>query len=126
MSQDTSDTIRIPFAPTTPPRKGVAHELTSPKALDDTNRAALLTAIARAKSWTETIGKDPSQNFKTIAQREQLAERHVRFLAPLAYLSPRIVELITNDQMSVNLTVSSLARNLPIAWPEQERAVGLS
>ena len=92
ISQDKSDTIRIPFAPTTPPRKGVAHEPTAPKALDDTNRTALLTAIARAKSWIETIRKDPSQSFKTIAEREQLAERHVRFLAPLAFLSPRIVE----------------------------------
>ena len=126
ISQDKADTIRIPFAPTTPPRKGVAHEPTAPKALDDTNRTALLTAIARAKSWIETIRKDPSQSFKTIAEREQLAERHVRFLAPLAFLSPRIVESIANSEMPIDLTVSSLARNLPMTWSGQERAVGLS
>ena len=124
--QNKSDTIRIPFAPPASPRKGVAHEPTAPKALDDMNRTALLTAIARAKSWTETIGKDLSQNFKTIVQREQLAERHVRFLAPLAYLSPRIVESIANSEVPVDLTVSSLARNLPMAWSGQEQAVGMS
>jgi hypothetical protein len=114
-SQDKSDTIRISFAPPTPPYKGVAHEPKASKGLDDANRTALLTVIARAKSWIETIRKDPSQSFKMIAQCEQLAERHVRFLAPLAFLSLRIVESITNGGMRVNLTVSSLARNLPIA-----------
>jgi hypothetical protein len=49
----------------------------------------------------------------------------VRLLAPLAYLSPRIVESIANGEISVDLTASSLARNLPLAWSEQERAVGL-
>jgi hypothetical protein len=31
---------------------------------------------------------------QAIAKRENLAERHVRFLVPLAYLSPRIIEAI--------------------------------
>ena len=34
----------------------------------------------------------------TIAKRENLAERHVRFLTPLAYLSPRIIEAIAEGR----------------------------
>jgi site-specific DNA recombinase len=58
-----------------------------------------------------------------IAQREHLAERHVRFLAPLAHLSPCIVEAIAEDLAPTGLTVSSLARALPFSWPEQEASV---
>ena len=38
--------------------------------------------------------KDPALNFGAIAEHEMLAERHVRFLAPLAYLSPRVIQAI--------------------------------
>jgi site-specific DNA recombinase len=58
-----------------------------------------------------------------IAQREYLAERHVRFLAPLAHLSPRIVEAIAEGLAPTGLTVCSLARALPFSWPEQEASV---
>jgi hypothetical protein len=34
----------------------------------------------------------------TIAKRENLADRHVRFLAPLAYLSPPIIEAIAEGE----------------------------
>ena len=46
----------------------------------------------RSRDAIETIVNDPALDFGTIARREKLAERHVRFLAPLAYLArPRLI-----------------------------------
>jgi site-specific DNA recombinase len=70
--------------------------------------------------------KDPAANIGTIAKRENLAERHVRFLAPLAYLSPRIIEAIAEGRAPADLTVTRLARNLPTVWADQEEQLGLA
>jgi hypothetical protein len=56
-----------------------------------------------------------------IAEREGKAERHIRFLAPLAFLSPLIIESIVSGNASANLTVSGLARALPHSWTDQEK-----
>ena len=84
-------TISIPFVPTLPLRKGVVHSPTRRSAMDEARRISLLTAVARSRHWIETILKHPALDFGAIGKHEKLAERHVRFLAPLAYLSPRII-----------------------------------
>jgi hypothetical protein len=86
----------------------------------------LLSAIAKTKKWIEMILKDPSRSFATIAEAENLAERHVRFLAPLAFLSPRIVEAIVEGRAPADLRASGLVRQLPIEWAEQEATLRLS
>jgi site-specific DNA recombinase len=73
-----------------PLRKGISHTPSGGQAIDEATRWALLMAIARSKVWVDTMIKDPGTDIGTIAERENLAERHVRFLAPLAYLSPHI------------------------------------
>lgn len=57
----------------------------------------------------------------TIANREQLGERHVRRILPLACLSPRIIEAIAMGKAPSNLTVSALTADLPHDWGSQER-----
>ena len=65
--------------------------------------------------------------FAQIARREGKVERHVRLLAPLAFLSPRIVAAIIDGTAPANLTVTSLARALPYSWAEQEsRLTGIT
>jgi site-specific DNA recombinase len=118
-------TISIPFDPRLPLRKGVAHSPTRQSAMDEARRVSLLTTIARARDGIETIVKDPALDFGAIARREGLAERHVRFLAPLAYLSPRVIEAIAEGRAPGELTVTRLARNLPLSWTEQEEHLGL-
>jgi hypothetical protein len=49
--------------------------------------------------------------------------RHIRFLAPLAFLSPRIVAAIANGDVSAGVTVSGLVRSLPnfsAEWREKQ------
>ena len=71
-------------------RKGVVH-LPASHDLDSRDRDALLTAIAKARSWIDDLINGRVQSFDEIADREQKVERHIRFLVPLAFLSPRIV-----------------------------------
>jgi site-specific DNA recombinase len=125
-ANDQSDgaTISVPFKATLPLRKGVSHSPSGPRTIDEATRSALLTSIARSRAWVDTIFKDPAADIGTIAKRENLAERRVRFLAPLAYLSPRVIEAIAEGRAPAYLTVTRLARNLPTVWPERTALQG--
>jgi site-specific DNA recombinase len=118
-------TVSIPFAATLPLRKGVSHSPTRRSAMNDALRISLLTAIARSQNRIETIINDPAVDFGVLANREKLAERHVRFLAPLAYLSPLMIQAIAEGRAPADLTVTQLARNLPLSWAEQEEQLGI-
>jgi hypothetical protein len=62
--------------------------------MDSETRDALLRAIARSRGWLDSILSGAAASFDELAAAENLAERHVRFLMPLAFLSPRIVGVI--------------------------------
>jgi site-specific DNA recombinase len=62
----------------------------------------------------------PSPGF---AEREAVGERHIRLLAPLAFLSPRIIAAIVDGTAPADLTVTGLAKALPYSWAGQERAI---
>jgi hypothetical protein len=51
-------------------------------------------------------------SFTEIATREAQGERHIRLLAPLAFLSPRIIGAIVDDTAPPDLTVTGLAKAL--------------
>ena len=88
-------------------------------------REALLIAIAKARQWIEDLTHGRVASFATIARREGKVERHIRLLAPLAFLSPRIVSAILDGSAPANLTVIQLVRALPYSWAEQERRIGI-
>ena len=123
---DDAPMLSIPFTPNLPLRKGVAHAPSGGDAMDEATRSALLMAIARSREWVDAIIADQTTDFATISEREKLAERHVRFLAPLAYLSPRIIEAIAEGRAPADLTVTRLVRGLPMVWAEQEKQLGFA
>ena len=127
-SDDQNQSIRLTkdFIPNGPRRKGITSSPSGHEFIDGENREALLKAISRAQSWMRDIlsGKVPS--FAEYAATENLAERYVRRLAILAYLSPKIVEAIVDGIAPSGLTVSRLTDGLPHAWAEQEAMFGLS
>jgi site-specific DNA recombinase len=67
----------------------------------------------------------PRSTQHDIAIRENKVERHIRCLAPLAFLSPRIVEAIANGTAPAHLTVTSLTSALPHNWTGQENKLGM-
>jgi site-specific DNA recombinase len=124
--QSNGPTISVAFTAILPLRKGISHSPLGRQAIDEATRSALLTAIARSRAWVDTILKDPAADIGTIAKRENLAERHVRFLIPLAYLSPRIIEAIAEGRAPADQAVTRLVRNLPTVWADQEKQLGFA
>src|SRR5262249_10413245 len=89
-------------------------------------REALLIAIAKARQWIDDLADGRAASFAVIARLEGKAERHIRLLAPLAFVSPRIVSALLDGTAPADLTVTKLARALPYCWAEQEQRVGPS
>ena len=85
-------TITIPWTGPMPAAvKGIVHVPAHNTPIKPSRRETLLTAIAKARQWVDDVAQGRIATFAQIARREGKVERHVRLLAPLAFLSPRIV-----------------------------------
>jgi hypothetical protein len=116
------ETITIPWTgPIAAAVKGIVHVPAHNTPITPSRRETLLIMIAKARQWVDDLAQGRTATFAQIARREGKVERHVRLLAPLAFLSPRIVAAIIDGTAPANLTATSLARALPHSWAEQER-----
>jgi site-specific DNA recombinase len=119
-------TITLPrTAPSFAAVKGIVHAPCAKPAMRPECRDALLIAIAKARGWIDDIRLGRIGSFAEIAEREGQGERHIRLLAPLAFLSPRIIAAIVDGSAPADLTVTGLVKALPYSWIEQEQRVGL-
>jgi hypothetical protein len=122
----TATIITLPWtAPSFAAVKGIVHAPSTKPELKPKSRDALLIAIAKARGWINDIHLGRIASFAEIAKREGQGERHIRLLAPLAFVSPRIIAAIVDGSAPADLTVTGLARALPYSWAEQEQAIGL-
>jgi site-specific DNA recombinase len=125
MEPDAPTRLAIPFAANHLFRKGIAHAPADHKSMDPQTRDKLLEAIARARRWMDSIVVCKVASFDDIAAAEGLAERYVRRLAILAFLSPKIVQAIADGTAPADLTISRLTQALPHSWSAQEQTFGL-
>ena len=126
MSRSGAYHHRGPWMPTAAKaRKDIAWKPSTGSNLDPVDRDTLLIAIANARCWMSDLVEGKAASFDEIAEREGKVERHIRFLSPLAFLSPRIVEAIASGSAPPDVRVSALARRLPHCWTEQEQRLGL-
>jgi site-specific DNA recombinase len=102
--------------------KGIVHSPSSKPAMSAENQDVLLTAIAKARAWIDDLAAGRAASFAEIASREGKVERHIRFLAPLAFVSPRIISAIA-ERSAPDLKVTDLAKALTCSWTEQEQWV---
>jgi hypothetical protein len=114
----------IPFAPTMAPQKGIPREPIENDHMDEVSRESLLNAIRRACRWVQTVRSGEAKSFDEIAAAEGIGERHVRWLTPLAFLSPRVLTAILDGSAPAGLTVGRLAKVLPHSWAAQEESFG--
>ena len=77
-----------------PRGKGVLHSPTPKNEGASARSEALLLAIAKARAWIEDLAEGRVASFAEIAKQEGRVERHVRLLAPLAFVSPRMISAI--------------------------------
>jgi len=69
---------------------------------------ALLTTIGKARGWIDDLVKGRASSFAEIAQREGKVERHIRFLAPLAFVSPRFIIAIIDGSAPADLAATEV------------------
>jgi len=120
-------TMAVPWTSPVPAAvKGIIHVPPHNTPIKASRREALLIAIAKARQWIDDLAHGRAASFAVIARREGKVERHIRLLAPLAFVSPRIVSALLDGTAPADLTLTKLARALPYCWAEQERRVGTS
>jgi site-specific DNA recombinase len=121
-ADNTADTIALPWTiSAAAPVKGIVHAPAHNTPMKPSRREMLLSAIAKARKWIKDIER--GQSFAEIARREGKAERYVRHLAPLAFVSPRIITAIIDGTAPPRLTATALASRLTYSWAEQERRI---
>jgi site-specific DNA recombinase len=119
-------TMAVPWTSPVPAAvKSIIHVPAHNTPIKAGRREALLIAIAKARQWIDDLAHGRAANVAVIARREGKAERHIRLLAPLAFVSPRIVSALLDGTAPADLTLTKLARALPYCWAEQERRVQL-
>jgi site-specific DNA recombinase len=120
------NTITVPWRRPVPATvRGIIHVPAHNTPIQPGRREALLIAIAKAREWMDDLAHGRVASFAAIARRQAKVERHIRLLAPLAFLSPRIVSALLDGTAPASLTITALARALPWSWAEQERRLGL-
>jgi site-specific DNA recombinase len=117
--------LTVPWTATATTEKGIVHSTSSKPAMSDADRDLLLTAIAKARRWVDDLAEGRAGSFAEIAQREGKVERHVRFLAPLAFVSPRTISAIANGSVSA-IKVTDLAKAAVHSWTAQELRLGIA
>jgi hypothetical protein len=105
-----------------PSAKGILHSPLAGPPMIAGNRDVLLTAIAKARAWIADLAEGRAASFAEIAKREGKVERHIRLLAPLAFVSPQFVsEIIDGHVPSVGVT--ALAKHVSWSWAQQRTDV---
>jgi site-specific DNA recombinase len=78
-------------------------------------------------SRTDALLSRRATSVEEIADRERVGARYVRRLMRLAFLAPKIVEMIVAGRQPPELTTEALAEriDLPLLWTKQEEVVGV-
>jgi site-specific DNA recombinase len=96
--------------------KGVLHQAEEQPTLKAEARDAILLAVAKARVWIDDLASSHVRSFAEIARSEGKVERHIRLLAPLAFLPPVILAAIAGGTFRQDATVTTLARAVPFSW----------
>jgi site-specific DNA recombinase len=105
--------------------KGILHSPTPRQVMSSETRGAVLGAIVKARTWIDDLLEGRVSSFAEIAKREGKVERHIRLLAPLAFVSPQIISEIIDGASCLDLTVTGLAKGLAYSWAEQAHHVSV-
>ena len=87
-------------------------------------RAILIDALSDAHRWLDELLSDPLQTLESLALREGKTERSIRMTLSLAFLAPDIVKAAVDGRLPRGFGLKRLV-DLPMAWPDQWRALGL-
>lgn len=116
-SENKSPVNILPWTTSNPKAtKGIMHTPAGRSTMQPETREALLGAIAKARVWIDDL---VTGRLRSLADIEGKVERHVRLLAPLAFVSPQLVSAIAAGTAPASLKVTSFAEALPCLWSQQ-------
>ena len=121
--------LTLPWTPPSPYRRreiiqGVADGKTSARPMRANARAILFDALGDAHRWLDELLCDSTQTLGALALREGKTDRSIRMTLSLAFLAPNIVKAAIEGRLPRGFGLKRLV-DLPIAWPDQWRALGL-
>jgi hypothetical protein len=108
-------------------RRGVEMRLVIENAPVSTSKRdpILLREVARAYRCFETFATGKVVTMSELSSRENVDERYVRRLLPLAFLAPDIVNAIITGSQPADLTAQKLMRKTAISIDWQTQKLGL-
>lgn len=83
---------------------------------------SLINAVARAYLWYEQIMAGEVETVRDLARGAGVTTAYVTRILQLAFLSPKIVEILLSGQHQPNLILAHLLK-LPLDWPTQNHMV---
>jgi site-specific DNA recombinase len=129
---DGSDGARILTLPWTRPSPYRRREIL--QAADDAKtyarpmpanaRTILIEALRDAHRWPDELLSDPRLTLESIASREGRTVRSIRMTLSLGFLAPEIVKAAVEGRLPRGFGLKRLV-DLPMAWPDQWRTLGL-
>jgi hypothetical protein len=125
-ADDQTAVLELPWTRRFTDVKGIMHAPTERSSISSEQRDTLLVAIAKARAWLDELVQGRADSFAVIAERESRVERHIRLLAPLAFVSPALVQAIDLGSAPGQLRVTRLAQRLPHSWRKQQEGLEAS
>jgi site-specific DNA recombinase len=129
-SDDQNRTLIIPWTPTSPHRRreiiqGEGDRPFATRPMRTEARAVLADALRDAHHWLDELATSPNQTIQSLAAREGKTERWIRRTISLAFLCPALVKAAIDGRLPRGFGVKRLM-DLPMAWPDQWLALGLT
>jgi site-specific DNA recombinase len=126
---DSARILTLPWTPPSPHRKReILQEANDAKTyvrpMPANARAILIEALRDAHRWLDELLSDPRLTLESIASREGKSQRSIRMTLSLAFLTPEIAKAAVEGRLPRGFGLKRLV-DLPMAWPDQWRALGL-
>ena len=86
--------------------------------------AKLVQAVVRAYAWVRDLKNNKFETVEALAASVNLHPKLVRQELRHAFLAPTITEVILKGEQPTALFLARIPKTLPLAWPEQRRALG--
>ncbi|HZZ24987.1 MAG TPA: recombinase family protein [Roseiarcus sp.] len=124
-----ANTLSLPWTTPSPYRRreiiqGANGEAGVARPMPHGARVILIDVLRKAHRWLDKLLCDPRETIEAIASREGKTERSVRMTLSLALLAPDIVQAVIDGRLPRGVGLKRLI-DLPVAWPDQWRALGL-
>jgi len=125
--RETSGSIKIEV-PMEMRRRGIESRIILSPNNTSSPDEKLINLIADTQHWFEQLTSGIAISVREIANHNGIDESDVSRFLPLAFLAPKIVEIILAGKQPPELTVEKLKRikSLPVSWKEQYQKLGIT